>query len=335
MSQSPTPGAAESALNDVMQSMQPAGAAPHSTPNAPQRSTPTAISQPPARPVQADSDSLTRDFTHIAGPLLILIAYGALAFYRRAKRKRRPPAAAPAAANVVPTHPLIAPPRQKPADPDAAPARIVPIDLVRQLMGEAPRTFDPSLSEYLHADPPRWLSRPGKKDEMLQPFIEQERLRRDGRVVWAVTVQANSLIFQPGPTDHGASVIWSYDPYFDERPGELAQIAHELFLLKGTDQSDPETATFARMLTNELTRAMGLKVPARFTAGRKVFHSSLMLTRRHLPQGFLSRNVLPVWVDPNPTGLVLLVPAAFWPASLLFWWKTPDAPQEAQPSETE
>jgi hypothetical protein len=138
--------------------------------------------------------------------------------------------------------------------------------------------------------------------------------------VWAAHVQANVLLFNVGPSDHPASVIFSEDPWFDDHPEALFEIGHELFNLKGTDQHDPESADFARMLTSELIRAPLLTVPARFTAGRNVFHSSIVLPREHLPKGVLCRRPMPVWIDPADTGALLLVPAAYWPASLLAMW---------------
>ena len=77
------------------------------------------------------------------------------------------------------------------------------------------------------------------------------------------------------------------------------------------------------MLTVELSRGMLLKVPGRFTSGRAIFHSSMMLSRKHLPKGKLAGPYMPVWVDPDGSGTLLLVPAAYWPASLVAAWDSP------------
>ncbi|HEY0008367.1 MAG TPA: hypothetical protein VGB55_06565, partial [Tepidisphaeraceae bacterium] len=221
---------------------------------------------------------------------------------------------------IVPIHPIVLPrPVGRPLYSGPV-ETVTPIDMVRELLGPPPRVFPSNLETYVHADPPSWLM--GRKDDdMLHAFKHQERIRRDGRVVWAAIVQSNVLNFAPGAVDSPASVVWSDDPHYDTHPHELAGIGTELYELKGTDQADPESATFARMLANELIRAPRLKVPSRFTEGRAVYHSSVMMTRRHLPQGYVTRNLIPVWADPEPTGSLLIVPAAYWSASLTSWWK--------------
>jgi hypothetical protein len=223
---------------------------------------------------------------------------------------------------VAPNHPVILPSNRVAPQPDQSFRLALPIESIRELLGPAPRTFSQEIRKYLKVTPPPWLKR-SWKDELKWAFRDQERIRRDGTVVWASIVQANSLLFRPGPTDSPASVIFSLDPWYDENPDDLLETAHDLFQLKGTDQNDPDAAAFARMLTNEMTRGMMLRAPKRFTGGRSVFHSSIMLTRKHLPKGFVGYSLLPVWLDPNGSGALLLVPAAYWPPSLTAQWDRP------------
>ena len=220
---------------------------------------------------------------------------------------------------IIPMHPVVLP-ANRGASPFDQPTRLaLPIVAVRDLFGPAPRQFSADLKEYLAIIPPPWLKRQ-TKDDLQLAYRFQDRIRRDGTVVWAAIVQANSLLFRRGPTDSPASVIFSLDPWYDSNPDDLQLAAHELFQLKGTDQNDADAAAFARMLTNELTRAMMLRAPKRFTGGRNVFHSSIMLPRKHLPKGYLAGSIFPVWVDPTGTGALLLVPAAYWPPSLTAAW---------------
>lgn len=248
----------------------------------------------------------------------VLVALGCLAaavIVKRMKQmpaKRRPAAAARPAPFRAPTHPLI-------QAPPGAVAPVSVIDSVRQLLGPPPRTFDSSLTQYLTVVPPIWLEG-HPDDEQWLNVQSQERLRREGRVVWATIAQANSNLFERNNLEAGASVIYSPDPWFDTDVKALALIAHQCFELKGTDPADPESATFARMLTNELIRAMGLKVPSIFTGGRKVYHSSMLVPRKHLPKGYLSGSYFPVWIDAKKPGPVVMVPAAYWPASLTRAW---------------
>jgi hypothetical protein len=271
--------------------------------------------------ILADSQTTNTLSGIVASGVIFLVAIASI--YDRRKRlanKARQTAKSQTAKAVVPRHPLVLPPKAY-SDPRAPATKLVPIELCRELLGSPPRTFTAEMQSYLHADPPNWLVK-SPDDPMNEVFRDQERIRREGKVVWAHVVQANSNIFKPGPTDHGAEMVWSDDPYYDTHPQELATIAHELFSLKRVDQADPETATFSRMLANELIRALRLPVPRRFTGGRNAYQSSMMLTRRHLPMGYMARGLMLVWVHPDPNGGVLLVPAAYWPASLTSYWKS-------------
>ena len=213
-----------------------------------------------------------------------------------------------------PTHPVIEAPLTLYAMPQGS-----QIDAVRALMGPPPRAFARSLSSYLRVDPPSCLLA-RKYDEEWDNIKSQEKLRREGMVVWATIVQANTNLFQRKNIEAGASVIYSPDPWFDRHRDALKAIAKQCFALKGTDPADPESAAFARMLTNEVTRAMGMKVPRVFTEGREVYHSSMLMPRKHLPHGLLRGAYFPVWIDPDKIGAVIMVPAAYWPPSLTTEW---------------
>jgi hypothetical protein len=186
-------------------------------------------------------------------------------------------------------------------------------------MGPAPRSFDNSLQAYLTVPPPRWLKTRWRDEQWLN-VTSQQRLRRDGPVVWAAIVQANNNLFKRNNAETGASVIYSPDPWFDRHRDALGQIAQQCLGLKGTKPDDPQSAEFARMLTDEMIRGMRMKVPAVFTGQRHVYHSSMLMPRKHLPKGFLSVVYFPVWIDPEEKGAVVMVPAAYWPASLKVEW---------------
>ena len=241
-----------------------------------------------------------------AGLAVVVVAVARAIGARRSGGARRGPTGKP----VRPVHPVL---------PMRAGRAGTPIAVVRRQAGHRPRSFDTALADYLRAEMPAWLER-RPTDHLRAVYAAQDRLRRDGRIVWACLVQANALLFKPGPSDSPASVVWSDDPYYDEHPEELSLIGSELYAVKGTGQADPGLAEFSRMLANEMDRANGLQVPESLTEGRFVYHSSIMCVRKHLPHGHVSGHLFPVWTDPEPTGLVLLVPAAFWPAELLGRW---------------
>jgi len=261
----------------------------------------------------------------------ILVVWIRRSMRRAAENKRlRQVASAAGAGDVVPVHPTIPAPPPSRIDADGASSNPRPIEVVRELLGPVPRKFSREIEAYHAIVKPTWLT---KSDPLAAAYKRQKRVRRDGMVVWGVFIQANQLNFKPGPVDVGGSVIYSLDPYYDDNPGDLQNLAAELYLLKGTDQADPETATFARMLTLENSRGMGLIVPKRFTGGRRVLHSSMIFPRKHLPSGFITQNILPVWVDPTGHHGLLPVPAAYWPASLLAYWSRTTASEPSKPAQ--
>ena len=222
------------------------------------------------------------------------------------------------------SHKTVKHPRIRPAQSTLSsttnPQGSTPIAYIRNLAGAAPRQFPRELKQYLDVSRPRWLWH-NFSDELHGTIRHQESIRREGKIVWAAIVQANDFLFKDDPIDCPASIIFSEDPWFDDRPEELDSMARSLFKLKGTRPRYPDALRFAKMLTNERERAMRLKAPLALTEGKAVFHSSIILPRKHLPHGVISGRFMPIFVDPRGTGEVLLVPPAFWPPVLLTQWK--------------
>lgn len=187
---------------------------------------------------------------------------------------------------------------------------------VRQNLGPSPRRFRWRDALYLRAFPPLWAW----TDPFIRQFYTRQReLRRSGAVVWGALVQANSLLFSPGGDDHPASVLYSTHAWYEVHPEELVELAGSLYDVKATDQDDPQLREFSRVLEDELDRAPGLQVPHSLTAGRDVYHTSVMVIRKHLPGRILRGPCFPLLVDPQ-RHLVQIVPSRFWPDALVEEW---------------
>jgi hypothetical protein len=193
------------------------------------------------------------------------------------------------------------------------------IESVRQAVGQPPRVFPDRLHHYLRVRKPNWLWY-DLTDALRLPYRYQQRIRDQGKVVWGAVVQANQTLFVPDPIDAPASVIFSEDPWFDDHPTALVRIADALYKLKGTQPADAQRRAFADLLTVETARGMRFPVPTSMSGGRAVYHSSIVLPRKHLPGGRLGDRLLPIFLDPADTGAVLLVPAAYWPRRFLASW---------------
>jgi len=193
------------------------------------------------------------------------------------------------------------------AGPYAEEETLVWLRQCRRNLGEAPRRF--GLWErltYLTLFPPSWVW----SDPLLRLYTKQFRLLREGTLVWAHVVQANSLLFSPGPWDSPGEVIFCPNPGEGVTPEQLAPIAKRIYALKGTQPSDPRERHLADHLTNERTRRFGLRVPETLGATFPCYLSTLMFPRKHLPNRQLEHPFFPVLVLPE--GEVLFLPARYW-----------------------
>jgi len=138
-------------------------------------------------------------------------------------------------------------------------------------------------------------------------------------VAGTTLVQANSLLFEPGPADHPAMLVYSPDPYFDVRPAELRLIGSKVFALKGTQPQDPELLALARLITEEVDHSMGLRLPPVFSA-QDIRSAVFMVFRDHVPNRVLSGGLFPILTHPS-TPAVMIAPFEFWPAELTILWR--------------
>ncbi|WP_394488111.1 polymorphic toxin-type HINT domain-containing protein [Roseateles sp. BYS96W] len=163
---------------------------------------------------------------------------------------------------------------------------------------------------------PDWME---PYDQLSEVFERQPLLLTEGHIVWAALVQANKLLFKPGPDNCPAQLVYSLDDYFDSHPSELQQVAQAYMSFKGVELEDPELRAFARLITDELSRSLSVVLPRVFS-NREVRSSTFMVFRNHLPNGVLSFSRFPILVHPS-TSAVLMVPFEFWPIGLIVMCK--------------
>lgn len=191
------------------------------------------------------------------------------------------------------------------------------LDDCRRLLGPAPRRFGILDYAYLQVEPPEWLV----EDSLLYPvYPAQKLLRAEGEIVWGVMPQANSTLFDPKLRgDSPASLLYSTDPAFDDDLPTLWKLARELFARKGTKDNGP-LQPFVDIITDEHRMDLNDRLPDVLTGGRAVFHTSMMVHRRHLPTNALTFMFLPLLIAPTKTPSVMPLPARFWPDDLVSAW---------------
>jgi hypothetical protein len=202
-------------------------------------------------------------------------------------------------------------------------SRAVPIlKQCREAFGPPPRRF--SLWQwhtYLKAKKPPWL--PQYPDDRLHElYRDQRKLFTTGRVVWANIVQANQLLFAPGPDDSPAEAVYSFDPGLESDAAIhiLKDLGHRLFALKGTTPPGPRLAEFARAITDERERTPRREIPPDLTRGLRVYHTTVMGVRKHLPGGYLAESFFPLVASPDLMWTMIL-PSRYWPKELLELWE--------------
>jgi hypothetical protein len=194
------------------------------------------------------------------------------------------------------------------------------IEAARQSFGAPPRTFSPEVRKRLLPAPPFWMRlSPGER--LWTVFREREQLVTRGKVVWGALVQANELLFRPGPNDCPANAIFSPDNDYDGEPLELGRLGHELFALKGTRPDDPVLRKVAADITNEMQRSFNFRIPDAMTGGREVYFTTIMVHRRHLPGRVLTQGFFPMVVDPGQTEATMILPSDYWPPQMLAFWQ--------------
>jgi len=196
----------------------------------------------------------------------------------------------------------------------------------RRFGEETPRTFEAASSQHHRLQPPTWCA-PGSGDALAAIYLQQDALFREGRVVWGVLVQANSMLWEPGCEPCPALAIYGLQPEVDDELWTLKEIARALFALKGTIPSDPQQRSFAEMITDEMERGMKRAIPPSLTQGYELFSTSVMVHPHHLPSGHLASNVLPLLAHPDREPTVVL-PSRYWSERILFEWNEPVGPAD-------
>lgn len=160
---------------------------------------------------------------------------------------------------------------------------------------------------------PPWMSQV-KDDGLEELFRRQGLLLKEGKIMWAAVIQANTLLFEPGNDDCPGCFVYSPDTYFDSRPQELRSIGHKIFSFKETNPSDPKLKEVARRVTDEAAYTMGFTLPKVFS-DKEIRWVTTIVCRKHIPDGVLSSGFYPILIHPS-TRAVMIVPCQLWPAGL-------------------
>jgi hypothetical protein len=168
---------------------------------------------------------------------------------------------------------------------------------------------------YLRVRPPRWC----RKDDLLAVFQDRGKLLSEGNIVPAVLVQANARLFERGDDDAPANILYTTDGDAEHPVARMLEVARRIFSLKNTKPEDPDEARFARMVSYELGRDFRVTVPDQLSGGLDLTYTTIMVHRRHLPEGRLAVPYFPLLIHPESRAAMIL-PARYWPDDFLAEW---------------
>lgn len=187
---------------------------------------------------------------------------------------------------------------------------------LRESFAPVQKRLNANMLKSICAVAPRWM----KEDDGLYEILRQQtRLLTEGSIVWGTLIQANSQMFEPGNTDCPGLMVYSTDPYFDAHPRELLVTGRKIFSIKGTQPTDPALKAVADLVTDEMDRSMGFKLPAVFS-DKQLSAAAFMVFRNHIPRGVLSCGMFPVLTHPS-TQALMIVPFEFWTMDMIMIWK--------------
>lgn len=187
---------------------------------------------------------------------------------------------------------------------------------LRNAYAQTQKKLNPATLASICASTPPWMN---KTDALSEILKQQTLLYKEGVIVWGALIQANKLLFSPGRDDCPALLVYSSDTYFDARPQELRLIGQKIFSLKDTSPSDPELKNVAQLVSDEMGRSMGFKLPRVFS-NRDIRAATFMVFRKHIPNGVLSAGLFPLLIHPS-TEAVMIGPSEFWPIEMIIMWK--------------
>lgn len=117
---------------------------------------------------------------------------------------------------------------------------------------------------------------------------EEKKVRRLGTPVRGWWVQANNSLWKKGTNDSPALIVFSFDGRADD--ALLKRVAEEIGRLKSEPATTPVEASVAKLVADETYRpGSRTLLSTEFTGGVPVYCADVMVRRRYLPEGMITR----------------------------------------------
>lgn len=149
-------------------------------------------------------------------------------------------------------------------------------------------------------------------------------------MTWGAVVQAGAALYSVGRHDMPAEFVFSTDPGARLSVKKLYEARHRIVSLRGTTPSERHLARFNEHLTTTETRCVALDVPDELCGQLHCRVSTLIVYRRHLPNGVLSSPLVPLLVSPDEPIDAMVLPCRFWPRDWIALWHEEQRSRERQ-----
>ena len=195
---------------------------------------------------------------------------------------------------------------------------VLELDLYQELL-QMRENYKNNPLEDIKLGRPSWLD---SSDPMSEIYSKKTMLLKQGEIVYANIVQANTILFKKFPPfDCPAQIVYSTEPYFMEHAETLQEITWGIYQYKGQelDLVPDEWKDVARVITDEYDRSdftLELNVDGKSLAYNLI---PTMVYRKLLPKGKLCGNLLPVLTMPD-CKQVMILPKKYWTEKFTEMW---------------
>jgi hypothetical protein len=177
--------------------------------------------------------------------------------------------------------------------------------------------------------PPLWMVVFARNHPLRRQYSWHRHLMERGRVTLGLIVDADPALDQP-PRDEDvydgfAIVLFAPGLPFETAAGVLDEVAARVWRSNGhsaaeDDEVAEQVESFRDQLDEQSAFPLFVEVPVTLTSGHRVWCSSLMLVRRHVPLGYLRSRWIPLLIDAPGCEYVMVVPARYWGRSWRKYW---------------
>ena len=179
------------------------------------------------------------------------------------------------------------------------------LEALQARLGSPPRRLQLQLPA-----PPTWAT----GDAIHRIWDRAHLVAQHGTAVMGWVYMANTHLFAEGEDDAPAGVVYSFDPAYAANPERLVPTAHRLYAHHGNDDGTfepsvrPSVRQLQDMVHSGFERPFHQRLPSEVTGGAVVYHSTLMLFRSHLRDGYLTDHSVPLLVERSTDGVAIVVP---------------------------